>query len=228
MAIDDAKRAAGYEAATWIKDGMVVGVGTGSTVFFFIEKLIQKCSEGLKIHAIASSRESAKLIRLGNIPLIEPTGPIKIHITVDGADEIDSQKRMIKGGGGALVREKILASSSEMVVIIIDHTKCVSLLGDKKLPVEIIPFLFQITIDKIKRLGYRGALRLEPNGQPYLTDNGNYIFDIIFDEKRIHPEKEHAALTALPGVIDTGFFFNLAKIVIVGYEDGKVRIIKNS
>lgn len=218
------KKAVGYRAAELIQAGMLVGLGTGSTVFFFIEKLIQRCKEGLKIQAVASSSHSLSLARKGNIPLIDIEKITALDITIDGADEIDSKKRMIKGGGGAHVREKILANMSNEMMVIIDESKLVSELGRCKLPVEVLPFAHLTTLHMIKKAGYNGKLRKKSNNSFFITDNHNLIIDIHFDETRAHPEKDHETLIHIPGVVDTGFFFNLAGRVLIGFNDGQVII----
>lgn len=139
---DDVKRAVGYRAADMIENGMRVGLGSGSTAHFFIERLIQRCQEGLRIEAIASSRASSDLAKRGNIPLIDPSKVHSLDIVVDGADEIDPQKRMIKGGGGAHVREKIIANMSREMIVIVDESKCVPALGTRNFPLSSSPLAF--------------------------------------------------------------------------------------
>jgi ribose 5-phosphate isomerase A len=222
MKVEEAKKAAGYKAAELIQKGMVVGLGTGTTAHYFIERLAMRCKEGLPVKAVASSKQSLELARQRGIPLENIDKLTHVDITVDGADEIDPQKRMIKGGGGALVREKILANMSRELIIIVDETKCVSQLGKAKLPVEIIPFAPEATRLHIEKLGFKGKWRQNPDHSFYLSDNGNRIFDIHFDHTLSHPEKEHETLSRLPGVVDTGFFFNLAGRVIVAFFDGQI------
>lgn len=219
--ISNAKQAAGYAAAQLVEDGMLVGLGTGSTAAYFIASLIERCKRGLRIKAIASSKKSMEQALSGGIALIDMDNVTSIDLTVDGADEIDPQKRMIKGGGGAFVREKILASTSKEMVVIIDETKQVSALGNVPLPVEIIPFGCHATIEKLQKLDYDGHLR--GDRVPFLTENGNYIFDIHFNELLKNPEEHHMRIISIPGVIDTGFFFNMAGRVITGSANGTVK-----
>lgn len=218
------KQQAGYKAAEWVKEGMLVGIGTGSTVHFFIDHLIKRCHRGLQIQAICSSVDSQKRAQKGNIPLCDDQEVTTIDIMFDGADEIDSQKRMIKGGGGALMREKILANASREMVVIIDETKKVSLLGTHKLPVEILPFAHTATIAKIGMLGFRGVLRTRDSNLLFYTDNGNLIYDIEFHTARETPEKDHEQLIHIPGVVETGYFFNLAGRVLIGKSTGDVEV----
>jgi ribose 5-phosphate isomerase A len=224
MSIEMVKKKVGTAAADLIESGMVVGLGTGSTAFYFIEELGRRCKQGLDIRAVSSSLQSLKQAQAGGIPLADIQQIEKIDIVVDGADEIDPLKRMIKGGGGAHVREKIVASMSREMVVIIDEGKLVSKLGKRPLPVEIIPFAPKATESKLEKLGYKGSWRQTAEGKPYITDNGNYILDIHFDQLRDHPEKDHEAILHVPGVVDTGFFFDLAGRIIVGFFDGQIVI----
>ena len=159
LSVSIAKKAAGQVAAELIQNGMIVGLGTGSTARFFIESLGKRCREGLKISAIATSKQSTHLANELGIPLIDPDNITSVDITVDGADEIDQNKNMIKGGGGALLREKLLALSSREMIVIIDQTKIVENLGKHPLPVEIAQFIYQTTIHRIEDEGLEGKLR---------------------------------------------------------------------
>lgn len=219
-----AKKAAGYAAIDFVKEGMTVGLGTGSTATFFIEKLIERCREGLRIQAVATSARSEAKARAGGIEIIDINTLSSIDLTVDGADEIDQQKQMIKGGGGALLREKIVASMSKEMIVVVDEHKLVPRLGKFPLPVEIIPFAYRATIHRIERLGFHGQLRQDSSGELYLTDNNNYIYDIKFDQYIEHPVDLHHFLREIVGVVESGLFIHLAGRVIVGYDDGKVEI----
>ncbi len=223
MSTDAIKKEVGYKAAELVESGMRIGLGTGSTVFFFLERLIQKCKEGLKIQAAASSDQTLQLVQ-GKIPLLDIDQITSLDLTIDGADEIDPQKRMIKGGGGAHVREKIIATMSREMVVIVDESKLVTALGKRKLPVEVIPFAREAIFHHIKKAGYKGEFRKKADGTLFITDNGNLLIDIQFDSLRKHPEQDHETLIHIPGVVDTGFFFHLAGRVIIGYADGQVVI----
>ncbi len=220
----DAKIAAGRKAAEWIEPGMIVGLGTGSTAQCFIDSLVERCKKGLRIRAVASSRASAERAKKGGIDVEDINSVPRIHLTVDGADEIDLRKRMIKGGGGAHVREKILACASDEMVVIVDESKLVDSVGTCKLPVEVIFFGSPATRLKIETLGYKGKWRINQDGTLFLTENGNLIFDISFESPPLSPEQDHESLIRVPGVVDTGFFFNLAGRVIVGFNDGRVEV----
>lgn len=219
MSLENCKKAAAEKAISFIKDGMIIGIGTGSTTFYFIEKLIKQCKAGLNIKAVASSEKTMDIARKGEIPLLGINTVKSLDIYVDGADEIDPEKRMIKGGGGALVREKISANMSKERIFIVDESKLVSKLGKRPLPVEIIPFASAATIHQLECLGYKGSLRMR-NNAPYITDNHNFIYDVHLPDHK--PEMIHQQISAVPGVVDTGFFFNLAGKVIIGFLDGKV------
>lgn len=219
-----AKKAAGKAAADLVQEGMLVGLGTGSTAAFFIEALGKRCQEGLKISAVATSQASARQAQLLGIPLKDSADVVLLDVTIDGADEIDHHKNMIKGGGGALLREKLLALASREMIVIVDETKLVDQLGDVAVPVEIIPFLYHSTLQHLDHLGYQGTLRCNRDDTLFITDNGNYIFDIVYKEPILDPVQQHEHLRKIPGVIETGFFFGIAGRVVIGYEDGFVKV----
>ena len=219
-----AKMAAGIAASEYVQEGMLVGIGTGSTVAFFIEALGKRCRKGLKISAIASSRQSARLAEQLAIPLLDDGSVSSVDLTVDGADEIDDQHQMIKGGGGALLREKLLAQASGEMIVIIDETKRVGQLGTRPLPIEIARFCYPITLQRLAKAGYQGELRMESPQKPFLTDNEGYIVDLHYFSPIPHARQEHERLKSLTGVIETGLFFNVAGRIIVGNEAGEVKI----
>lgn len=219
-----AKRAAGEAASYLVLPGMLVGLGTGSTAAFFIEFLGKRCrEEGLKIRCAASSIETYNHAKKLNIPMTDDHTIEELDMTIDGADEIDPKKNMIKGGGGALFREKILAKSCKEFVVLVDENKLVKELGAHPVPVEISPFAYKTTLFRIKEGGYQGVLRLNRDASIYVTDNGNYIFDIQFNTIK-DPESEDRKLRSITGIIETGLFYNVAKRVVVGYQDGFAKI----
>lgn len=222
---EEAKRKAAERAVELIPPHIIVGLGTGSTSYYFIEKLIERCKEGLSIQVVASSEQSKELAKKGNIPLLDINTIDAVDITVDGADEIDPLKQMIKGGGGAHVREKILANMSRELIVIVDETKLSPRLGKSKLPVEIIPFAHEATRKKLLALGYKASYRKKTDGTYFITDNQNLIVDISLNPATCNPREDEAAILSIPGVVDTGFFFDLAGRVIVGYLDGSVKNI---
>jgi len=225
QAQDELKKAVGFKAASLVEEGMLVGLGTGSTASCFIESLIERCHEGLNITAVSSSLRSLDMAKAGGIPVLSMDEVTSIDLTIDGADEVDPKFRLIKGGGGALLREKIIASTSKQMVVIVDESKLVEQLGRFGLPVEIIPFGFNATIAKINRIGYQGKVRQQKDGSTYLTDNGNYIYDVHNPSRFSNPEEDHDKIINLPGVVETGFFFNLPLRVLVGRTDGSVDFV---
>ncbi len=224
MSNDKAKKAVGCAAADLIENNMKVGLGTGSTAYFFIERLIERTKQGLKISAVATSRRSSKQAKKGGIQIIEPNDLLTLDVDVDGADEIDPEMRMIKGGGGALLKEKIIASASKEMIIVIDESKLVDRLGKHVIPIEIIPFAFNATITRLEEKGYKGRLRSGEDGKVYVTDNENYIFDVQLPKPTDTPEKIEREIIDIAGVVETGFFLNLASKVIIGYHDGRIEM----
>lgn len=222
MSLEKAKEKASIKALDFVADGMRIGLGTGSTATYFIKHLIERVEQGLKIEAVASSEVSTQLAKKGNIPLLNINEISHLDLTVDGADEIDRQKRLIKGAGGALVREKIIASMSKEMIVIADESKCVEKLGKHPLPVEVIPFAISATLSHIQEKGFSGNLRKNSDGTPYQTDNHNWIVDLTFDSPLEDPETVHVSLISIPGVVDTGFFFHLAKQCVIGKQDGEI------
>lgn len=224
---DQIKKEIAKKAVSLVQTGMLVGLGTGTTAHFFIEKLIERHRvEGLQITAIATSEKSASLAREGGIPVLDMDAFTKIDLTIDGADEIDPRKRLIKGGGGALLREKIVAASSTEMVVIAEESKLVKNLGRFGLPVEIVSFGSRATLSKLYDLGYSGKLRMK-DGSPYVTDNGNNIFDIRFDPVCLNPTQDQEKISSVPGVVETGFFTGIAGRIILGFHDGRVEIFDN-
>jgi ribose 5-phosphate isomerase A len=223
--MEQKKKIVGEKAVSLIQDGMIVGLGTGSTVFYFLEALSKRCQSGLSIQAVSTSRQTTALAEKFHIPLVDLNDISSIDITIDGADEIDPKKRMIKGRGGALLREKIVASSSKEVVIIVDDSKLVPMLGKGALPVEIVGYGAAATRKKLEESGYKGSFRYDNEGSLYITDNGNLLFDITFEQHCPFPEEEHANLKKIVGVVETGFFFHLAQKVVVGYSSSRVEIL---
>lgn len=216
------KQVAGYFAADLVEDGQLVGLGTGSTAFFAIERLGQRVAEGLKIQATATSIGTEQLARQWGIPLLSLSEIGSPDITIDGADEINPDLNLIKGGGGALFREKMVAMRSARMVVISDPSKLVYVLGAFPLPVEVVAFSHELTGKLLREAGADARLRHHPDGSLYLTDNGNVIYDCHFGE--IHQPKElHIWLKMITGVVDTGLFIDLATEVIIGNPDGSVK-----
>ncbi|HRD55279.1 MAG TPA: ribose-5-phosphate isomerase RpiA [Parachlamydiaceae bacterium] len=215
---------AAQTALDFIKPGMIIGLGTGSTSAFFIKALSLLVKDGLKIKAVASSISSYLLASSLGIKMVEDREVEMLDLTVDGADEIDQNKQMIKGGGGALLREKILASISREMIVIADETKKVTHLGKFPLPVEIASFAYKATLKQLEAHGFFPSLR-KKEGNLFYTDNGNLIADLKFQGLIKDPEMENRKLKSIPGVLETGLFLNMAKKVIIGHADGSVEII---
>lgn len=220
----NAKKVTGEKAVEYIKDQMVVGLGTGSTAYYAIKKTGELVRDGLDIKVVPTSKETAELAEAENIPLVKLSDVKRLDLTIDGADEVDSKFNLIKGGGGALLREKIVASASEKLIIIVDDSKMTNFLGDFPLPVEITPFSWEYTQDKIETLNCKSNLRRN-EGKIFITDNNNYILDCEFGKIK-DPESLTRKLNQIPGVVENGLFVNMAEIVIVGYEDGEVIELK--
>ena len=223
MDLSELKRLAGERAVDRICEGMVVGLGTGSTVYYAIRRLGERVQAGLKVRCIPTSGETEKLAKEHRIPLIGFHQVEQLDLAIDGADEVDPGCNLIKGGGGALLREKLVASTSRRVIITVDETKLVERLGTSPLPVEVIPFGWQATLRRLEGLGCRAALR-EQGGKPFLTDNGNYIIDCRFGEIT-DPAQLEQAIDLIPGVAECGLFIGLADEIIVGWRDGRVEEI---
>lgn len=217
------KQLAAEKAVEFIADGMVVGLGTGSTAYWAIQKIAQRIHEGLRIRAVASSRDSEELANKLGIPMVPFSEIDIIDLTIDGADEVDTHLNLIKGGGGALVREKILAINSKRFFVIIDESKQVEHLGQFPLPVEIVPFAANLTMNKLNELGCSTRIRMSKDKE-YITDNGNIIVDCNF-EKIVEPIELNKQINLIPGVVDNGLFARMVSTLIIGYKDGKVMVI---
>jgi ribose 5-phosphate isomerase A len=213
MANEQEKEAAARASLKFVKDGQVVGLGTGSTVKYFIDLLGEQVKKGLRIRGIPSSDRSREQAERLGIPLVTFNECQEIDVTVDGADEVDPELRLIKGGGGALLREKIVASASKQVVIIADETKIVPVLGKFGLPVEVVKFAQAVVKKKIEALGARVSLRKNGDG-PYLTDENNYILDCHFGQIA-DADGLARRLSDMPGVVEHGLFIGMASVVLV-------------
>ena len=217
------KQRAGEKAVDYVRSGMKVGLGTGSTAYFTILELGRRSkNEGLQIEAIATSVESENLAREWEIPMVTFADIDHLDVTIDGADEADPQLNLIKGGGAALLREKIVASATRFYVIVADERKYVDQLGKFGLPVEIIPFAWEETFRQVAALGCVPTRR-EKEGKVVITDNQNYIFDcdfgLIEDAYRLDSQ-----LQAIPGVVETGLFLDKTDVLIIGKSSGELEI----
>jgi ribose 5-phosphate isomerase A len=209
------KEAAGRAATKLVRDGDVVGLGTGSTAYFAVVALGERVKLGLKIVGIPTSIQTADLARQLGIPLTTLDEHTEIDITIDGADEVDPKLNLIKGGGGALLREKVVASVTKKMVVVADSGKIVPALGKFPLPVEVISFARTVVEKKIVALGATTKLRTKPDGSPFLTDNCNPILDCSFG-KIDDPAALALALSNTPGIVEHGLFIGIAKLALVG------------
>jgi len=219
----NAKQAAAFKAVSYVKDGMIVGLGTGSTAYWAIQYLGERVQQGLKVTAVATSDETERLAREVNID-VQPLDQVDIlDVDIDGADEVDKNLNLIKGGGGALLREKIVAVASKMFIVIADESKLVENLGKFPLPVEVIPFGYTHTAKKLAALGCKPVLRIKER-KTFITDNSNYIldchFNVIADPAALQPQ-----INAIAGVVESGLVVKVASKVIVGSADGTVKEI---
>jgi ribose 5-phosphate isomerase A len=220
--IDALKRAAAEAAAQFVHAGMVVGLGTGTTAEFAVRALGERVASGLKIAGVPTSRATEMLARSYSIPLTDLQSVPRVDLTIDGADEIDRRSlAVLKGRGGALVREKLVAVASERVLIIADSSKVVDHLGSHHpVPVEVVPFGWQVPAQRLKDLGGSVNLRtISAGSAPFLSDNGNYILDVDFGPID-DPERLAQAIKALTGVVDHGLFIDIAGRALVGAATG--------
>ena len=224
MGNDREKEAAARASLRFVRDGQVVGLGTGSTAAHFIKLLGEQVRNGLRIRGIPTSDRSRELAASLGIPLTTLDECQEIAVTVDGADEVDPQLRLIKGGGGALLREKIVASATKQMVVVADATKQVNMLGKFPLPVEVIKFAQAVVAKKIAAMGADVRLRVNDNRKPYLTDENNHILDCRFGEIR-DPDRLARELSEMPGVVEHGLFIGMASVVLLarGIEIVEIR-----
>ncbi|WP_043934635.1 ribose-5-phosphate isomerase RpiA [Bacillus sp. EB01] len=216
------KQIVGEKAAEFVKDEMIVGLGTGSTVFYTIKKLGQLVNEGLSIKAVPTSIQTEQLAREAGITLVDFTEIEEFDLVIDGADEVDENLDLIKGGGGALLREKIIAYAARTFIVVADSSKLVNRLGAFKLPVEAVPFGMELTEKHLMELGGLPRLRTS-DGAPFKTDNGNFIFDCDFGFIENAKELE-AKINMIPGVVENGLFVGMADKVITVDKQGEVVI----
>lgn len=206
-------------ALDFVEDGMILGLGTGRAATSFVEALGARVAEGLRVTGVPTSEATAALARRLSIPLARLDEVPRLDVTFDGADEVDPRLDLIKGYGAAMVREKIVARSSERLVILVGPEKLVKQLGERgRLPIEVLPFGRALVERELARLGLASSVRLAASGEPLVTDNGNLVLDAVLAP----PLDAHAlerAICALPGVLGTGFFLDMADAVIIGSDE---------
>jgi ribose 5-phosphate isomerase A len=225
---DKAKFAAAKRASAYVEDGMRVGLGTGSTAVWLVRCLGERVRDhGLEITAVPTSTRTAELAREVGIKVVTLDEAKWLDLTIDGADEFDSDLNLIKGGGGALLQEKIVATASDKMIVIADDAKEVETLGAYPLPIEVIPFGLQTTIALVEETlismdvqGRSSALRMN-GATPFVTDEGNHILDLHL--KRIGNARQLSlVLNQMPGVVENGLFIDICDTVVIGYGDGRV------
>ncbi|THU34121.1 ribose-5-phosphate isomerase RpiA [Niastella caeni] len=218
---EEIKQLVAKQAAQLVQNNMTIGIGSGSTIFWLIMELGKRVKGGLFFRAIPTSRKTAALAAQCNIPLAELNAVTNIDITIDGADEIDPQLQLIKGGGGALLQEKMVAAASRELLILADASKLVKQLGKFPLPLDVIPFGWKQVQRHIRETYHVEAILRMEDDQPFITDHGHYILDCPFQHIE-HPDILTYDLNAIPGVADNGLFVNMADIALIGYPDGKM------
>ncbi len=213
MAHDQEKEAAARASLRFVRDGDIVGLGSGSTAAYAVRLLGERVRAGLKIRGIPTSSQTRELATSLGIPLTTFDEVQEINVTIDGADEVDPQLCLTKGGGGALLREKIVASASRQLVIIADSSKQVPMLGKFPLPIEVIAFAQPVVKKKIEALGASVKLR-QSNGSPFVTDEGHHILDCSFGQIPDPPALARR-LSDMPGVVEHGLFIDMASVVLI-------------
>lgn len=211
------KQLAAEKSIEFIKDGMTIGLGTGSTVYFLVNKLAESVKQGLNVTCVSTSKQTSELAKSLGIKIINLNEVDHLDLTIDGADEVDQNLNGIKGGGGALLFEKIVAAASKKVIWIVDSSKYVKKLGKFPLPVEVIPFGSKQILKRFNDRGYNPKVR--KNGSDiFITDSGNEIIDLHLNqiEDSLKLEQE---IKLIPGVVEVGLFNNIANMVIVGKEN---------
>lgn len=217
------KQSAAIRAADWIESGMVVGLGTGSTVRYLLEELSERLSDGRlrDVRGVPTSEDTRRRASELSIPLVDLATAPRLDVTIDGADEVDPDLHLIKGLGGALLREKIVAAASDRLVVVVDASKLVERLGTRApLPVEVDPYGAPIQPEFLRSHGCEPTLRRSPDGEPLRTDGGNLIYDCRFPDGISDPEGLEIRLNNRPGVLENGLFLGMADHVVVARVDG--------
>jgi ribose 5-phosphate isomerase A len=222
LTLDQQRRAAAEAAIAEIQPGMVVGLGTGRTAAFATAALGQRVADGLSVHAVATSMETAERAAAAGIPVLDMEDFAVIDLDIDGVDEIDPGFRAIKGAGGAMLREKVIAQAARRAIAIADSSKAVAQIGTRPVPVEILPLAQTFVAGRIRSLVGTPLLRLDDHGAPRRTDQGNFIFDCSFG--LIHdPATLAAAIETIPGAVGHGLFVTEFQLLYLGTADGVVR-----
>lgn len=218
----NSKQVAGERAVDYVEDGMIVGLGSGTTAFYAIQRIAERVQQGLNIQGVCTSENTRRLAEEWNIPYADINDVDHIDLTIDGADEIDPHGNGIKGGGGALLFEKIVAANSNQIIWVVEKRKLVDRLGAFPLPVEILPFGYKHSIGALSEMGLQPELRMSGKGT-FMTDGRHFIADIQIGKILDHEELDRN-LSLIPGIIENGLFLNLVNKVVVANEE-KVEII---
>jgi len=226
--IESAKRQAATQAVDeFVKDGMTVGIGSGSTVVYVVDRLVERVrKENLTgIVCVPTSFQAIQLITEGGLTLSDLSRTPELDVCIDGADEVDAQLNLIKGGGGCQTQEKIVASCAKRFIVVADYRKDSAVLGEKwkkGVPLEVVPMAYQPILNKIKSFGGVGKIRMaQSKAGPVVTDNGNMVIDADFGLVK-DPADLNDKLLRLPGIVETGLFINMAEKVFIGNKDGSV------
>ena len=219
------KQRAAAAAAELITDGMILGLGTGTTASYLVQILGERVRQGLRIQGVPTSEATRQLAIAEGVPLTTLEEQPVLDLCLDGADEVDPDLNLIKGGGGALLREKIVASAARQRIIMVDVSKCVDCLGDFPLAVEVIPFGWEVTRRQLEQFGGVPTLR-QREGKPFVTDQSHYIIDCALSRIEDVPKLNHQ-LNQLPGVVENGLFVDMTDRLIIGSPDGITEKKKN-
>lgn len=222
---NEIKKMLGEEAATFVTNGMIVGLGTGSTANYLLHALAGRVKNGLEFTGVPTSEQTQKLAEQLGIRVIDLNDAVEIDIAIDGADEVSDDLNLMKGGGGAMLKEKMVAYSARKFVVLADETKMVRQLGKYPLPVEVVQFGWRKVQQQIGALGCKKVTLRERNGSVLVSDEGHYIIDCEF-ETISDPQSLNEKIRSIPGVVETGLFINIAESVLVGYRDGTTRLFK--
>ena len=225
MANDEMKKAVAVRAVDeYVKDGMTVGLGTGSTAYHAINRIGELVNDkGYNLRFVATSVRSEEQAKSLGLEVLDVNDVERVDLTIDGADEVDPNMQLVKGLGGALIREKIIAAASVAEVIIVDDSKLVEKLGTKApLPVEVLRFGHLKTKYALELQGCKAELRMGADGKPFVTDNGNYIYDCRFPDGIDNPFFLESRINVIPGTVDNGLFLNTATTVLISHPDGTI------
>jgi ribose 5-phosphate isomerase A len=225
MTQDEAKRMAARRALEFVEDGMLLGLGSGTTSRIFIQELGERVKQGLRVRGIATSTASEQLAESLSIPITNFDESPVLDLAVDGADEVGPGLALIKGGGGALLREKIVASAARKFIVIADSSKLVDQLGRFPLPVEVIKMALPVVTRKLEAFGVNPKLRYRPDGSKFITDEGNYIVDCSCGEI-VNPAKTAADIRGIAGVVEHGLFLGMASLALIAGDQGVIKVTK--